>query len=257
MNARTSRRRFVGQTAQILGILGWAGRNQVWGQTASDPNTGWDRAELGCGFDRARRRFSAAEAGCQGRMVDPARAGRDGTGGDGAACAPARLRPASRSVSKALAYLEGFIGPKGGLSEAPHANYSTSIALVAFQQANANGRYDRIIKAGQKFLTTMQWDESEGKTARRRVLWRCWLRRLEQPPGSVEYGVLHRSLARFGIAARRSEPEESAFVCLPVPEFEEASSTTRSGLARSMTADSFTRPPMAANRCRAKRLTGV
>ena len=27
-----------------------------------------------------------------------------------------------------------------------------------------NGRYDRVIKAGQDFLKTMQWDESEGKT---------------------------------------------------------------------------------------------
>ena len=31
----------------------------------------------------------------------------------------------------------GFLGPKGGLSEAPHANYATSIALMAFQEANA------------------------------------------------------------------------------------------------------------------------
>jgi squalene-hopene/tetraprenyl-beta-curcumene cyclase len=66
-------------------------------------------------------------------------------------------------VARAFKYLEGFIGPKGGLSEAPHANYSTSIALMAFQQANVGGRYDRVIKAGQDFLKSMQWDESEGK----------------------------------------------------------------------------------------------
>jgi squalene-hopene/tetraprenyl-beta-curcumene cyclase len=74
------------------------------------------------------------------------------------------VAPGDPAISKALAYLERFIGPTGGLSDAPHANYSTSIALVAFQQANVNGRFDRIIKAGQKFLTTMQWDESEGKS---------------------------------------------------------------------------------------------
>ena len=96
-------------------------------------------------------------------MVDAARAWRDRPRVDcalalGAGCA------GDPAVTKALTYLEGFIGPKGGLSEAPHANYSTSIALVAFQQANGGGRYDRIIKAGQKFLTTMQWDESEGRT---------------------------------------------------------------------------------------------
>jgi squalene-hopene/tetraprenyl-beta-curcumene cyclase len=66
-------------------------------------------------------------------------------------------------ITKALGYLQGFIGPKGGLSEAPHANYSTSIALVAFHQANIKGRYDRLIKDGQEFLKTTQWDESEGK----------------------------------------------------------------------------------------------
>ncbi len=75
-----------------------------------------------------------------------------------------QVAPGDPAVTKALAYLEGFIGPKGGLSEAPHANYSTSIALIAFQEANVNGRYDRTIKAGQDFLKTMQWDESEGKT---------------------------------------------------------------------------------------------
>jgi squalene-hopene/tetraprenyl-beta-curcumene cyclase len=68
------------------------------------------------------------------------------------------------AVMKALAYLEGFIGPKGGLSEAPHANYSTSIAIMAFREANVNGRYDRVIKAGQDFLKIMQWDEGEGKS---------------------------------------------------------------------------------------------
>ena len=35
---------------------------------------------------------------------------------------------------------------------------------MAFQEANAKGRYDRTIKAGQEFLKTMQWDETEGKT---------------------------------------------------------------------------------------------
>jgi len=75
-----------------------------------------------------------------------------------------QVAPGDPIVTKALGYLERFIGPKGGLSEAPHANYSTSIAILAFQEANVNGRYDRTIKAGQDFLKTMQWDEGEGKT---------------------------------------------------------------------------------------------
>ncbi len=75
-----------------------------------------------------------------------------------------RIPPADRTISQALTYLEGFIGPKGGLSEAAHANYATAIALVAFRQANINGRYDRAIKEGQDFLKAMQWDEGEGKS---------------------------------------------------------------------------------------------
>jgi squalene-hopene/tetraprenyl-beta-curcumene cyclase len=66
-------------------------------------------------------------------------------------------------VIKALNYLERFVGPRGGLSEAPHANYTTAIALLAFQDANKDGRYDRLIKDGQTFLKTMQWDETEDK----------------------------------------------------------------------------------------------
>jgi squalene-hopene/tetraprenyl-beta-curcumene cyclase len=74
-----------------------------------------------------------------------------------------RITPSEPVVTKALAYLERFLGPKGGLSEAPHANYTTSIALMAFHAANKDGKYDQTIKSGQDFLKTMQWDESEGK----------------------------------------------------------------------------------------------
>ncbi len=74
-----------------------------------------------------------------------------------------QVAPGDPAVTKALAYLEGSIGPNGGVSEDAHANYTTSIALLAFQEANRKGRYDRIIKSGQDFLKGKQWDESEGK----------------------------------------------------------------------------------------------
>ena len=66
-------------------------------------------------------------------------------------------------VTRGLSFLEQFVGPKGGLSEAPHSNYTTSVAIMAFHEANEGGRYDRIIKGGQEFLKTMQWDEGEDK----------------------------------------------------------------------------------------------
>ncbi|MFO0953225.1 MAG: prenyltransferase/squalene oxidase repeat-containing protein [Isosphaeraceae bacterium] len=75
-----------------------------------------------------------------------------------------RVTPAEPVVTNALAYLERFAGPKGGLSEAPHANYTTAIALMAFHEANKDGRYNALIKGGQDFLKGVQWDESEGKT---------------------------------------------------------------------------------------------
>ena len=74
-----------------------------------------------------------------------------------------RVTPDDPAVVKGLAYLERFVGPKGGLSEAPHSVYSTSVALMAFQAANKGGRFDRVIKGGQEFLKATQWDEGEGK----------------------------------------------------------------------------------------------
>ena len=155
-----------------------------------------------------------------------------------------QVAPGDPVVTRALAYLEGFIGPKGGLSEAPHANYSTSIAILAFQEANVNGRYDRTIKAGQGFLKTMQWDESEGKTRRRRLLRRRGLRRLQQPARLVEHRILHRSLARDRLARRRSQPAKSDHLRVALPELQERVQRPSRGRPRSTTVGSSTRPPM-------------
>ncbi len=75
-----------------------------------------------------------------------------------------RATPSEPAITKGLAYLEGFISPKsGGLAEGPTSNYVTSIALMAFHEANTGGKYDAQIKAGQNFLKTLQWDEGENK----------------------------------------------------------------------------------------------
>lgn len=75
-----------------------------------------------------------------------------------------RVTPEDPAVTRGLAFLERYIGPKGGLSEAPHSVYTTSVALMAFHEANRGGRYDRVIKGGQDFLRSSQIDEDEGKT---------------------------------------------------------------------------------------------
>ena len=74
-----------------------------------------------------------------------------------------RVAPGDPAIAKGLAYLEGFLGTDGGLSEAPHANYTTAIAIVAFHEANEGGRYKTLIGRGQEFLKGKQWDEGEGK----------------------------------------------------------------------------------------------
>ena len=75
-----------------------------------------------------------------------------------------RITPEDPAITKGLGFLEKFIGPKGGLSEAPHSVYTTSVALMAFHEANRNGRYSRVIKGSQEFLKSTQSDEGEGKS---------------------------------------------------------------------------------------------
>ncbi|WP_206107914.1 prenyltransferase/squalene oxidase repeat-containing protein [Paludisphaera rhizosphaerae] len=72
--------------------------------------------------------------------------------------------PTDPTVAKGLAYLETFVKPEGGLPDAAHAVYSTAVSLMAFHQANTDGRYNALIKGSQEFLKDKQWDEKEGKT---------------------------------------------------------------------------------------------
>ncbi len=164
MPATTSRREFLGHGVQALGLLAWAGHqpaqalaeDDVAKSAASTSDSARKLTERGIAFLRPRQDAKGGwstqrEPGITALVVT-------------ALLRSGQVAPGEPVVTKALAYLEGFISPKGGLSEAPHANYSTSIALLAFREANSKGRYDRTIKAGQEFLKTMQWDESEGKT---------------------------------------------------------------------------------------------
>lgn len=67
-------------------------------------------------------------------------------------------------VQKALAYMETMIQPNGGIYAKGSAveNYETSIAVMCFQRANADGKYDETIKKAVAFLKGLQWDEGEG-----------------------------------------------------------------------------------------------
>lgn len=73
------------------------------------------------------------------------------------------VSPDDPAMKKALQHLESFKQPDGGLylPKSNHANYETSIVMLAFAAANKDGRYDATLKAAEKFVRELQWDESE------------------------------------------------------------------------------------------------
>jgi squalene-hopene/tetraprenyl-beta-curcumene cyclase len=68
-------------------------------------------------------------------------------------------------VSKAIAYLEKSIKSDGGIYDKRLANYTTSVAVMAFHEANKGGKYDAILKNAAKFLKGLQYGDSEGVKA--------------------------------------------------------------------------------------------
>ncbi len=68
-------------------------------------------------------------------------------------------------VAKSLKYLEGQIQDDGGIyrTGSLYRNYETSLSVVCFHEANADGRYDKILKKADGFLKGIQWDGGEGK----------------------------------------------------------------------------------------------
>lgn len=63
-------------------------------------------------------------------------------------------------VSKTLSYLETKVQKDGGIYDRGLANYVTSVALLAFSEANAGGKYDTLLKNATKFLKSLQYDDS-------------------------------------------------------------------------------------------------
>jgi squalene-hopene/tetraprenyl-beta-curcumene cyclase len=81
--------------------------------------------------------------------------------------------PEDPVVAKALKYLEGFVRADGGIHapETFHKNYETCIAIVCFQAANRNGKYDAVLKNANAFIQSNQWGSAG-----------------EKGPGDVEFG---------------------------------------------------------------------
>ncbi|HEX4148034.1 MAG TPA: prenyltransferase/squalene oxidase repeat-containing protein, partial [Pirellulales bacterium] len=76
-------------------------------------------------------------------------------------------------VAKSLKYLETFVQPDGGIyrPDSGNKNYETCLAVFCFSAANADGHYSELLKQADKYVKSLQWDESE-----------------DQKPSDVNYG---------------------------------------------------------------------
>ena len=153
MQAR-SRRSFLGRTLPAAGLVG-LGLRPAW-VLADSSATAAELETKAVNFLRPRQ---GSDGSWSGDRKEPGITALVVT----ALLRSGRVTPDDTVVTKALGYLERFLGPKGGLSEAAHSVYATSVAIMAFQAANNGGRYDRVIKGGQEFLKSTQWDETENK----------------------------------------------------------------------------------------------
>jgi len=144
----------LGQSVQAMAILTCAGREASRVRAAAAP-TVVEMTEKAVAFLRSRQDSKGGwsterEPGVTALVLT-------------ALLRSKRVTSSDPAIVKGLAYLEHIIEAQGGLSGAPHPNYTTSIALMAFNEANIKGRYDGLIRDGREFLKTMQWDEGEGK----------------------------------------------------------------------------------------------
>jgi squalene-hopene/tetraprenyl-beta-curcumene cyclase len=67
-------------------------------------------------------------------------------------------------LAKALAYVQKFVRDDGGIyaEGSNHGNYETCIAIQAFEAANADGRYDALLKKAEAYARNIQWDDEDG-----------------------------------------------------------------------------------------------
>jgi len=72
--------------------------------------------------------------------------------------------PSDPVVAESLAYLNEFVQADGGIYQAGslYRNYETCLAIMCFQEANRDGRYNDLVKRADAFVKGIQWDESEG-----------------------------------------------------------------------------------------------
>jgi Squalene-hopene cyclase C-terminal domain/Prenyltransferase and squalene oxidase repeat len=70
------------------------------------------------------------------------------------------VSPKEPLVARTLAYLEKQVQPDGGVYNKALANYTTSVAVMAFHEANRDGKYDTVIKNATQFLRKLQYGDN-------------------------------------------------------------------------------------------------
>jgi squalene-hopene/tetraprenyl-beta-curcumene cyclase len=68
-------------------------------------------------------------------------------------------------VAKSLKCLESFVQPDGGIYSPGGllANYETCLAIVCLSEADADQRYQHLLRQAETFVRKFQWDERTGK----------------------------------------------------------------------------------------------
>ena len=75
------------------------------------------------------------------------------------------VSPKEPVVAKSLAYLEKKARDDGGIYDKALANYTTAVALMAFKEANTDGKYDNVIKRAAEFIKGIQHEEDAAHVA--------------------------------------------------------------------------------------------
>ncbi len=121
---------------------------------AADPAAGPDPNEVRAIVTKAAA-FLKTRQGADGSFA-PRLAGPGVTAVVAAALLRNGYGPDDPVVAPALAYLEKKVQTDGGVYERMLANYTTSVAVMAFAEANKGGRYDAVIKNATQFLRGLQ-----------------------------------------------------------------------------------------------------
>src|SRR5262249_45165641 len=78
----------------------------------------------------------------------------------------AGVSPDDPLIAKTLNYLEKNVQKDGGIYDKKMANYTTSVAVMAFAEANTKGKYDALIKDASKFLKRLQHSDTDPDDAK-------------------------------------------------------------------------------------------